>query len=72
MVGLVRLCRSDPRIKENLSGGVGLVSGMKCGIFQFCADVQRAGSRRVPDVNPHLAKTDSIQMVGTFEVWLRE
>jgi hypothetical protein len=46
MVGLVRWCRNHPRIKENLSGGVGLVCGMECGIFQFCADVQRAGSRR--------------------------
>jgi hypothetical protein len=34
MVGLVRWCRNHPRIKENLSGGVGLVCGMKCGIFE--------------------------------------
>ena len=31
MVGLVRWGRNHPRIKENLSGGVGLVCGMKCG-----------------------------------------
>ena len=29
-------------------------------------------TRRVPDVYPHLAKTDSIQMVGTVEEWLRD
>ena len=34
MVGLVRRGRNHPRIKENLSGGVGLVCGMKCGIFE--------------------------------------
>jgi len=32
MVGLVWWGRNDPRIKENLFGGVGLVCGMKCGI----------------------------------------
>jgi hypothetical protein len=39
MVGLVRSGRNHPRIKECLSGGVGMVCGMECGIFQFCADV---------------------------------
>jgi hypothetical protein len=32
MVGLDRWRRNLPRIKENLSDGVGLVCGMKCGI----------------------------------------
>jgi hypothetical protein len=32
MVGFVRWSRNCPRIKENLSGGVGLVCGMKCGM----------------------------------------
>jgi hypothetical protein len=34
MVGLVRWGRNHPRMKENLSGGVGLDCGMKCGIFE--------------------------------------
>jgi hypothetical protein len=28
--------------------------------------------RRAHDVNPHSAKTDSIQMIGTIEEWLRD
>ena len=32
VVGFVRWGRNHPRIKENLSGGVGLVCGMECGI----------------------------------------
>jgi hypothetical protein len=31
IVGFVRWCRNHPRIKETLSGGAGLVCGMKCG-----------------------------------------
>jgi hypothetical protein len=34
MVGFVRWCRNHPRIKENLSGGVGFVCEMKCGISE--------------------------------------
>jgi hypothetical protein len=33
MVGFVRWGRNHPRIKENLSGGVGLLCGMKCGFL---------------------------------------
>ena len=51
MVGFVRWGRNHPSIKEILSGGVGLVRGMECGIFQFCADVQRAGSGRPSDTD---------------------
>jgi hypothetical protein len=42
MVGFVRWCRNHPRIKENLSGGVGLVCGMKCGISERVAQLRQA------------------------------
>jgi len=34
-VGIVRWCRFGPELKENMSGGVGLVCGMKRGIFSI-------------------------------------
>jgi hypothetical protein len=42
MVGLVRWGRNHPRIKENLSGGVGLVCGMECGISERTAQLRIA------------------------------
>jgi len=42
MVGLVRWGRNHPRIKECLSGGVGLVGGMKCWIFERAAQLRQA------------------------------
>jgi len=52
MVGLVRWCRNHPRIKENLSGGVGFVRWCWIGLWDEMWDlrsiavVQHAGSRR--------------------------
>jgi hypothetical protein len=34
-VGMVRWCRIHPDLQENLSGGVGLVSGIFRGIFSM-------------------------------------
>jgi hypothetical protein len=34
MVGLVQWCRIHPDFNENLSGGVGMVCGMECGISE--------------------------------------
>jgi hypothetical protein len=52
MVGLVRWGRNHPRIKENLSGGVGIVRWRRIGLWDEMWDlrsiavVQHAGSRR--------------------------
>ena len=34
MVGLVRWCRNHPRIKENLSGGLGFVRWGRIGLWE--------------------------------------
>ena len=51
MVGLVRWGRNHPRIKENLSGGVGMVCGMECGIFE---------RSRLFSVRVHVGPPDSV------------
>jgi hypothetical protein len=38
MVGVVRWCRNHPRIKENLSGGVGFVRWCRIGLWDKAWD----------------------------------
>jgi hypothetical protein len=46
MVGLVPWGRNHPRIKENLSGGVGLVCVLECGISEGAAPLRIALAHR--------------------------
>jgi hypothetical protein len=66
MVGMVRWGRNHPRIKENLSGGVGLVCGMKCGISERTVQL-RIALAHVPSRNETLRRSATSCAFGNFE-----
>ena len=66
MVGMVRWGRNHPRIKENLSGAVGLVCGMKCGISERTVQL-RIALAHVPSRNETLRRSATSCAFGNFE-----